>query len=61
MDGEHIDCGCGMWTCKKIFMKYTDMTYDHLLFLATERKIISWRERPTFIEVIGLLQANKAN
>lgn len=53
--GEYTHCGCGMSSCKLYFMRYIDMSYNRLLLLATNRGLISHREKPEFTRVVNML------
>ena len=56
--GEYTDCGCGIFLCKRCFVYYNDMSYNKLLFLATQKGLIKWREKPVFLEVVQILINN---
>lgn len=56
--GEYTDCGCGIFLCKRYFVFYKDMSYNKLLFLATQKGLIKWREKPVFLDVVQILINN---
>jgi len=56
--GEYTDCGCGIFLCKRYFVFYKDMSYNKLLFLATQKGLIKWREKPVLLDVINILINN---
>lgn len=57
--GEYTDCGCGISSCKRYYVRYSDMSYQKLLLLATQRGYILHTDFPTFEEVIHILRRGK--
>ena len=53
--GEYTHCGCGIYLCKRRFVRYSDMSYNELLVLATDKKYISHTEYPKYLDLVHML------